>query len=70
MPVFVAEAGGQTYGIPLHDVANDQAYIGHLEAGTRCCFRVEMGLIVLEGVKTARVTDPETQLVDIVPVEE
>lgn len=26
MPVFLAEAGGQTYGIPLHDVANDQLH--------------------------------------------
>ena len=64
-------AGGEPHiHIVVHDVANDQMYVGHLEEGTRCCFRVELGLIVLDGVKTTRVTDPETQLVDIVPVEE
>lgn len=26
MPVYVVEANGQTYGIPLHDVANDQLH--------------------------------------------
>jgi predicted DNA-binding protein with PD1-like motif len=64
-------AGGEPHiHVVVHDVAKDEVHIGHLEPGTRCCFRVEMGLIVLEGVKTARVTDPETGLVDIVAVEE
>jgi predicted DNA-binding protein with PD1-like motif len=64
-------AGGEPHiHIVVHDVAKDEMYVGHLEAGSRCCFRLELGLIVLDGVKTARVTDPETQLVDIVPVEE
>ena len=63
-------AGGEPHiHIVVHDVGQDEVHIGHLEEGSRCCFRLELGLIVLEGVKTQRVTDPETQLVDIVPVE-
>ena len=64
-------AGGEPHiHIVVHDVAKDEVHIGHLEDGSRCCFRLEMGLIVLEGVKTKRITDPETNLVDIVAVEE
>lgn len=64
-------AGGEPHiHIVVHDVAQDQLYVGHLEEGSRCCFRMEMGLLVLEGVKTRRVLDPQTGLVDIVPVEE
>jgi predicted DNA-binding protein with PD1-like motif len=64
-------AGGEPHiHIVAHDVANDVTYIGHLEEGTRCCFRVELGVIVLDGVKTKRITDPETGLVDIVPAED
>jgi predicted DNA-binding protein with PD1-like motif len=63
-------AGGEPHiHVVVHDVARDEMHVGHLEAGSRCCFRVELGLIVLEGVKTERVIDPETQLVDIVAVE-
>jgi predicted DNA-binding protein with PD1-like motif len=64
-------AGGEPHiHIVVHDVAKDQMYVGHLEEGSRCCFRVEMGLIVLDSVKTKRVTDPDTHLVDIVAVED
>jgi len=64
-------AGGEPHiHVVVHDVAKDEVYIGHLELGSRCCFRLELGLIVLDGVQTVRVTDPETQLVDIVPVED
>ena len=64
-------AGGEPHiHVVVHDVAKDEIHVGHLEDGSRCCFRMEMGLIVLDGVKTKRITDPETQLVDIVPVEE
>jgi predicted DNA-binding protein with PD1-like motif len=64
-------AGGEPHiHIVVHDVAKDEVHIGHLEEGSRCCFRLEVGLIVLEGVKTVRITDPETNLVDIVAVEE
>ena len=60
-------AGGEPHiHIVAHDVANDVVYIGHLEEGSRCCYRVELGIIVLEGVKTQRVHDPETGLTDIV----
>ena len=64
-------AGGEPHiHIVVHDVAHDRVHVGHLEPGSRCCFRVELGLIILDGVKTKRVTDPQTKLVDIVPVEE
>ena len=64
-------AGGEPHiHVVVHDVARDKMYVGHLEEGSRCCFRVELGLIVLQGVRTRRVVDPETQLVDIVAMEE
>ena len=64
-------AGGEPHiHVVVHDVAKDELHVGHLEDGSRCCFRLEMGLIVLEGVKTKRVVDPETTLVDIVAMEE
>jgi hypothetical protein len=64
-------AGGEPHiHIVAHDVANDVVYIGHLEEGSRCCFRVELGIIVLEGVKTVRVHDPETGLTDIMQAED
>jgi predicted DNA-binding protein with PD1-like motif len=60
-------AGGEPHiHIVVHDVAKDEVHIGHLEEGSRCCFRLELGLIVLEGVRTKRITDPATGLVDIV----
>lgn len=63
-------AGGEPHiHVVVHDVANDRVYVGHLEPGSRCCFRLELGLIILDGVKTRRVMDPATKLVDIVPVE-
>lgn len=61
-------AGGEPHiHVVVHDVAQDKVYVGHLEPGSRCCFRLELGLIALDGVKTKRAIDPETQLVDIVP---
>jgi predicted DNA-binding protein with PD1-like motif len=74
-PVEVGALHGSVSGgephihVVVHDTANDKLYVGHLEPGTRCCYRVELGLIILEGVKTKRVTDPETGLIDIMPVE-
>ena len=63
-------AGGEPHiHVVVHDVAADQVHVGHLEDGSRCCFRVELGLTVLEEVKTERVTDPETGLTDIVAAE-
>lgn len=60
-------AGGEPHiHIVAHDVANDVVHVGHLEPGSRCCFRAELGLIVLNDVKTKRVTDPGTKLTDIV----
>ncbi|NLD71637.1 MAG: DNA-binding protein [Chloroflexi bacterium] len=64
-------AGGEPHiHVVLHDVANDVHYVGHLEDGSRCCFRVELGVVALTGVRTRRKMDPDTQLVDIVPAEE
>ena len=64
-------AGGEPHiHIVAHDVANDVVYVGHLEPGSRCCFRMELGLVVLDGVKTESVIDPETRLVGIAPVKE
>ena len=63
-------AGGEPHiHVVVHDTVNDKVYIGHLEEGTRCCYRVELGLIVLKDVKTKRVTDAETGLIDIVSAE-
>ena len=60
-------AGGEPHiHIVVHDTLNDKVYIGHLEEGTRCCYRVELGLIVLNEIKTKRVTDTATGLIDIV----
>ena len=64
-------AGGEPHiHVVVDDVANDKMYLGHLEPGSRCCFRVELGLVILDGVKTKRLADPETGLVDIVPEED
>jgi predicted DNA-binding protein with PD1-like motif len=64
-------AGGEPHiHVVVHDVDKDELHVGHLEDGSRCCFRLEMGLIVLEGVKTKRVIDPKTNLTDIVAVED
>ena len=61
-------AGGEPHiHVVVHDVAQDKIYVGHLEPGSRCCFRLELGLTVLDEVKTKRVVDPQTGLVDIVP---
>lgn len=64
-------AGGEPHiHVVVDDVANDKVYVGHLEPGSRCCYRLELGVIVLEGVRTRRVQDPETKLVDIVAIED
>lgn len=59
-------AGGEPHiHVTVKDVNGDKVYVGHLEPGSRCCYRVEMGLIVLKDIQTKRVTDPETGLIDI-----
>lgn len=63
-------SGGEPHiHVTIHDVRNDKIHVGHLEPGSRCCYRVEMGLIELCGVRTKRVTDKETNLIDIVEEE-
>lgn len=62
-------AGGEPHiHVVVHDVDKDQVHVGHLEPGSRCCFRVELGVVVLDGVKTQRVHDRVTGLTDIVAV--
>jgi predicted DNA-binding protein with PD1-like motif len=63
-------AGGAPHiHVVVHDVKADKVHIGHLENGSRCCYRVELGLLVLNGVKTIRKSDPATGLIDILPLE-
>ncbi len=63
-------AGGEPHiHVVVHDVKNDQVHVGHLEPGSRCCYRVELGLTVMTGVKTKRVEDKATGLIDIMPAE-
>jgi len=75
-PIEVGSLQGSVSGgdphihVVVDDVAAGQVHVGHLEPGSRCCYRLELGLIVLEGVKTRRVKDPDTGLVDILPMEE
>jgi predicted DNA-binding protein with PD1-like motif len=64
-------AGGEPHiHVVVEDVANSRIYVGHLEPGSRCCYRVELGLTVLTGVKTTRVEVKETGLIDIEEVRE
>lgn len=63
-------AGGEPHiHVVVDDVQNDKQYVAHLEEGSRCLFRVELGVIVLDGVKTRRQLDPETGLIDVVEAE-
>jgi hypothetical protein len=60
-------AGGEPHiHCVVHDVANDQVHVGHLEEGSRVCFRMELGVVALDGVRTKRLTDPATGLTDVV----
>lgn len=71
-PVEVGSLQGSVAGgsphihVVVHDVTKDKVYVGHLEPGSRCCYRVELGLTVLKGVRTKRLTDEKTGLIDIV----
>ena len=75
-PIEVGSLQGSVSGGEPHihlivqDGATGEVHVGHLESGSRCCFRLELGLIVLDGVKTRRVQEPQTKLVNIVSGEE
>ena len=75
-PVEVGSMQGSVAGgvphvhVVVDDVKNDKVYVAHLEPGSRVCYRAELGIIVLDGVKTQTVTDPETGLIGVEPVEE
>lgn len=45
----------------------NRAYTGHLEAGSRVCFRVEVCIEPLKGLRLTSKRNDETGLVDIVP---
>jgi len=75
-PVEVGSLQGSIAGSEPHihivvdDVDNDKVYVGHLEEGSRCCYRMELGIIAFQGIRTQSVTNAETSLIDIVPVED
>jgi predicted DNA-binding protein with PD1-like motif len=41
-------------------------YCGDLEPGSRCCYRVELGIIIMPHVNSIRRIDGQTGLIDIV----
>jgi len=60
-------AGGEPHiHVSVFNQVSGKTFIGHLEDGSRCCYRIELGLIVFPSVKTARITDPNTGLIDII----
>ena len=60
-------AGGEPHiHIVVFDQSNGTTHVGHLEPGSRCCYRVELGILAFSDVETKRETDPETGLIDIV----
>jgi len=62
-------AGGEPHmHISLYNQKTDTFHIGHLEPGAICCYRVELGIIAFNEVKTERVLDEKTGLIDIVGV--
>ena len=64
-------SGGEPHvHIVVQNWADGKSYCGHLEPGSRCCYRVELGLIVLEHVKSLRHLESRTGLIDIVKVGE
>jgi len=73
-PVEIGSLMGSVAGgfphihVVVHDVQQDKVYVGHLEPGSRCCYRVEIGLTVLVDVRTKRITDQKTGLIDIIEV--
>lgn len=63
-------AGGSPHiHMTVYDHGTGKHYSGHLEPGSRCCYRVELGIITLDGVKTQRAVDPKTGLIDILPAD-
>lgn len=60
-------AGGEPHlHISLFNQSTGQFHIGHLESGSRCCYRVELGIIAFPKVNTKRIKDESTGLIDIV----
>jgi len=65
LKVLTMPGGEPHIHVTVKDVNGDRVYVGHLEAGSRCCYRIEMGLLILKDIRTKRVTNPETGLIDI-----
>jgi len=71
-PVEVGSLQGSVAGgvphihIVVDDVPNHTVHVGHLEEGSRVCFRMELGIVALDGVATASVKNQENGLIDIV----
>lgn len=62
-------AGGEPHiHIVVYDQNKDLTFIGHLEEGSRCCYRIEFGIIALTGVETKRIKDKSTGLPEIIEV--
>lgn len=58
-------------GVPhIHVVVRNDAdgniYCGDLGPGSRCCYRVELGLLIMDHVTSSRRVDTVTGLIDIV----
>ncbi len=62
-------AGGQPHiHVTVQHVDSEKVYCGHLEPGSRCCYRIEIGLILFRNVTTTRIVDQATGLIDIMQV--
>jgi uncharacterized protein len=70
-PLEVASMQGSVVdGVPhVHLCVSDlqRVYTGHLEAGSRVCYRAEVCLEVLPGLDLPPRRDPENNLLQIVP---
>lgn len=72
-PVEIASISGNIVDSQphIHVCVSDlnRVYTGHLEPGSRVCYRAEMCLQVLEGVRLRSQVNAATGLVEIVPKE-
>ncbi len=60
-------AGGEPHlHISFFNQETGKFHIGHLEPGSRCAYRVELGIIAFPDVRTKRIIDKTTGLTDVV----
>jgi len=68
-PIELSSVQGSVVGGDphVHVVAwnydNKETYVGHLEPGSRVCFRAEVSMQMLEGVQFDRYSDKETGMI-------